>query len=1043
MKKSILSFLALTMFILPVSCSSRSNNSQQESKRLSFSKSEYEIHSGERINVVEQYSGITYSFAGSVPNNVKVDANTGVITFNDTVPNYTQVLLIANYQTYQSDPAIVTLLQDKVTTTLYFHTPIRNIIDGDYILASSVNNTAITFSLKETVRGVSIDSMSGRVSYNSAAVEGNKFTVVATSADQRIEEEYFVTKENLAISTTKKQAIEINSDVPATYVLDFSNTPVGTNKEVLAVMNGSKPANDDEYEFNPDNSVLLIKPSFLKTFSTGSNKLKIITPRNIITVELIMVTKFIKNAIDLQSINSTREALSGYYILENDIDLTDYLSLGGQGYNDNRGWNQIGIYHDLEPEPDRDSFKGTFDGNGHIISGFFEDRADDLAHNEGLFGYVNNQATIMNVGFVGAKKVTKGRNYIGGFVGFNEGIIRNCWVDVNISNTHEDKIFHSIGAFAGASTGVIENCYSLGLATGDTFVGAFVGKSFGEIKNCYALNPNNSDFYGDKNGGTVENCKVFASAEEMKKADYSSFDTNIWTIEDDQYPTLKNNYNLNFINGIEIANKENRVYRSEGLTIETIIHPNSLQDEYINSVQYSINDIESTGIIQNGNNFDVSNALVDDFVVTASIKTSYGTLATSKSFVIDVEPETIEFVDDLPKYVEPGKQYRINVNISPVDANKDLKWEILKESGANANNFAFFKDNILTIKEEIMNYRSKVSEPTFVIRCTTINGLSIEKTLTLKRIKYLSDKYCNTIESDGITQGVLNFYKDSNESHAVFTLPEIADIGNMKVFMFSKQISFSRSGHDVKIPLSYIKDIPNRQVTFTFRCGSGDGQTIYRGYACYIDHDCYTINDVAGSYIPLYSDEDFYAYFRMTLNDEHLEKYDNYDKTFVLMNDIDFNGATDLVAIGYKSSESPEAKPFSGKFYGFGHTIKNGTFHYSERYLFKGPNTDPAKQNRDPNTNRVGFFGYFSGQIYNVKFENMTSLSYNYGGCFAGEVLSGGYLEDVVFIRCVTHSTYTETDFTIDDLVQGRIAARSAGTFIGVTFNGTAVGLIG
>lgn len=1053
MKKRLFSFLILPLLATPISCGSSSSGGEQKSySRLHFERSEYQIHSGERINVQENYGGIIYSLVGDIPDNVYINHNTGVITFDESVTNNTQVLLVANYNDSQSDPVIVTLLQNSVTTSLTFHTPIKNIINGDYILVSSSNNTAIKYSLKHDVLGVSIDSMTGRISYNSAAVEGSKFVVVATSAGVSLEEEYNVAVEHLAISATEKQAIEDGSNIPATYVLDFSDTPSEIEESVLAVMNDNKAAREDEYTYNSSTHVLVIKPSFIETFKSGSNRLKIITPRNIITTELIRVTKFIRNAHDLQSINDNRESLAGYYILENDIDLTDYLALGGEGYNDCRGWNQIGIYHDLEVDPERDSFTGTFDGNGHVISGFFEDRADDLAHNEGLFGYVTNQATIMNTGFVGSSKLTKGRNFIGGFVGFNEGIIKNCWVDVNISNAHEDKIFHDVGAFAGANTGTIESCYSLGNSLGDNNVGAFVGKNFGEITNCFAINNAGDPFVAEYKEGNINNCKVFTSFNDMKgdaSFDYvSSFNNKYWDIHDDKFPTLKSNYEIDYVNGLEIANKNTDLYLGEELVVDVTIHPNDKQEEYLPSVIYTVENIESTGITQNGNKFDTSNAIVDSFIVTASIETSLGNFASSKEFKISVEPETIDIVDDLPTYVEPGKQYRINVNITPNNAVNDLTWEVLQyETDTKAYKYidAFFTGNVLTLKESIMNYHTKDENPTFAIRCTSKNGVVATKTLTLKRIKYLSDKYCKTSAADGITQRCLNFYKNSSETYAEFVLPDTADMGQLHAYKFSKEISVVKSGHKVRVPIELIKAIPNRQVTFTFRCGFGNSEVIYRGYACYIDHNRYIEIDVPTQYIPLYSAQDFYNYFRLTLDDTDVSKYANYDKTYVLMNDIDFDGAENLVSIGYQASKYEEAKAFSGKIYGFGHTIKNASFHWSERYYFEGPyqapNEDKAK--RDPNTNRVGFFGYFSGEIYDVVFDNITCLSYNYGGAFAGEILTGGYLEDVVFIHSNTRSTYTECDFTIDDLVQGRIAAKSAGTFVGVSYNGTAVGLIG
>ncbi len=1033
---------------LAISCISCSH--PQESlaiSRLHFAQSEYQIHSGERVTVKEEYSDITYAFAGDIPANTYVESSTGKITFDENTPNYSQVLLVAYYKDIQSNPAVVTLLQNEVTTELYFHTPIKNIIDGDYILVTSTNNTAITYSLKNYVTGVSIDSMTGRVSYTSAAKEGTTFTVVASSANKSIEEDYYVTVENLAVSTTKRQTIEIGSSIPATYILDFSDTPSGTEESVLYVMNGDKRAEDSEFTYNKTTHALVVSPSFLSTFKTGENKIKFITTRNIITTELVMVTKFIRTPQDLQSINKNRGTLAGYYVMENDIDLTDYLSKGGEGYNDNRGWNQIGIYHDLEADPTRDSFTGTFDGNGYTISGYFENRADDLAHNEGLFGYVTNQALIKNVGFVGNGK-TQGRNFIGGFVGFNEGIIRNCWSNVTISNKHEDKIFHSVGAFAGANTGLIDSCYTLGEPTGDTFVGAFVGKNYGEITNCVSLNKGGAPFFGTQIEGSCEECLVYDNEATMNAYDYAShFDTSAWDFYEGSLPTLKHNTDVNCVNGLEITNKESEVYYGDKVKVDVAIYPAGLASQYRDDVTYTVENIASTGIVQNGNEFDTTNATVDKFIVTASLHTEYGDYAASIEFHINLEVESIELVDDLPTYVEPGKQYRFNVNVTPSDADPDMTWEVLGgKYGAAA--YSFFRGNVLTLKEEIMNYHSKEEAPTFEVQGTSRNGLTITKTLTLKRIHYLGYKGTSgTDQSEQTTQGCINFYQDtllteSNKQYIEFLMPSSFDFGSYKVYRYSKQISATRSGRTIRVPISNILDMPDRQITFTFRCGGGNSEKIYRGYACYISHNRYTISDVPTNYITLSSADDFYQYFRLKLTDNHPEKYANYDKTYVLTNDIDFDNATDLVSIGYDSESHPEAVAFSGKIYGFGHKIMNATFHYGERYYFEGP-TDPAKANRDPNTNNVGFFGFFKGQIYDVVFDNINSRSYNYGGCFAGRILSGGLLENVIFINSKTYSTYTECDYTIDDLVQGRIAARSAGTFIGVTYNGTGVGLIG
>ena len=1037
----------LSLLFIPIASliiSGCNNSADQDA--FSFEKSEYQIHSGEKVTVKQNLKNVQYYFVGEVPVNTTLNQFDGTITFTSETPNYSQVLLGASHEEKEASPVVVTLLQNNVTTELNFITPIKNITDGDYILVTSSNNTAIKYTLENDVLGVSIDSMSGRVSYTSAAVEGSAFVVVVSSADKIAKETYYVAKEHLVNSLTPSQAIEVNSNADVAYVLDFSDVPAGTEENVIGIYMDKKAAGASDYIYDTNTHTLVVKAAYLKTLPIGENNIKIITSRNIITVKAVVATKFIRNAVDLQSINANREALAGYYILENDIDLTDYLAFGGQGYNDARGWNQIGIYHDLENDPERDSFTGTFDGNGYTISGYFEERADDLAHNEGLFGYVTKQGVVKNTGFKsalkedGKKRVTQGRNFIGGFVGFNEGTIKNCWVDVDISNKHEEKIFHSVGAFVGGNTGIIDSCYTLGTPSGDNLVGAFVGKQYGEITNCYSLNETNNPFFGIQVEGSCENIQMFSTLGDMKQFDFSAhFDNEAWEFQNGSLPTLKHSTDIKYANGVEIMNKQKDLYRGESFDINVNVYPTSKQDQYIDNVTYSLLP-ENSGVTLNGTHVDTVNAIINDFTIVANIESEAGAYSDAKSFHIYDNINSIEIVDDLPAFVEPGKQYAINVNVDPVGADPELTWEITNEGRGKAARFAFFTGNILTIKEDIMNYDTKNENPVFTIVGTSKNGLTVSKELTLKRIHYLGSTYTASGMDENITEAVQVLYQDSNAEFIEFTLPNSADIASMSVYRFSAQIyDYQRSGHTIRIPKKYISEMPNTQMTFTFRCGSGNSLVIYRGYGCYIDHARYTLETIAErSYITLGSAQDFYDNFRLVLTDTHEEKYLNYNKTFVLTNDIDFENAIDLVGIGYESSSRPTAKPFSGKIYGFGHVIKNATFHYSERYYFEGPNDS----RHDPNTYNIGFFGYFSGSIYDVVFMNINSVAYNYGGCFAGRIIAGGYLENVTFIGCKTESA-NEVDYTIDDVVQGRIAAFSAGTFVGVTYNGTAVGLIG
>lgn len=71
------------------------------------------------------------------------------------------------------------------------------------------------------------------------------------------------------------------------------------------------------------------------------------------------------------------------------------------------------------------SFCGSFDGDGHTISGIDIDIDDN--NYAGIFGYIESEASISNVTLINAS--ISGNEYIGGIVGDNEGgSISNCLV---------------------------------------------------------------------------------------------------------------------------------------------------------------------------------------------------------------------------------------------------------------------------------------------------------------------------------------------------------------------------------------------------------------------------------------------------------------------------------------------------------------------------------------------------------------------------------------------------------------------------------------
>ncbi len=167
------------------------------------------------------------------------------------------------------------------------------------------------------------------------------------------------------------------------------------------------------------------------------------------------------------------------------------------GYNENN-FNMIGYYIGQTALP----FKGTFDGNEHVVKNFHRDYDANDGWYVGLFGYVSDSnAEIKNVGLFRPtiNKFDFLEPYIGCLVGYLEsGIIENCFAqDVNVFG--EDVV----GGLVGLSDGVIEDCWVTGTVSGKYDVGGLIGKNDnkGIVKNCYSEGDVIS--FGTASGGLV------------------------------------------------------------------------------------------------------------------------------------------------------------------------------------------------------------------------------------------------------------------------------------------------------------------------------------------------------------------------------------------------------------------------------------------------------------------------------------------------------------------------------------------------------------
>ena len=157
-------------------------------------------------------------------------------------------------------------------------------------------------------------------------------------------------------------------------------------------------------------------------------------------------------------------------------------------------WTPIGTTSQL--------YTGTFDGNGKKITGLTIDNA--LKNYVGLFGYVGSGGTVQNVGLEGG--TIKGKDYVGGVAGYNNGEVSNCYNTGAVSGRID------VGGVSGYNNGEVSNCYNTGDVTGNNCVGGVAGYNNDEVSNCYntgAVRSESGDYVGGVagwNSGEVSNC---------------------------------------------------------------------------------------------------------------------------------------------------------------------------------------------------------------------------------------------------------------------------------------------------------------------------------------------------------------------------------------------------------------------------------------------------------------------------------------------------------------------------------------------------------
>ena len=196
-------------------------------------------------------------------------------------------------------------------------------------------------------------------------------------------------------------------------------------------------------------------------------------------------------------VNAGNDTTGMTFVLGADIDLSSISN-----------WTPIGDYSTNTSY----QFKGTFDGNGHVIKNLTID--NETKDYQGLFGYVY-YGEITNVGVQGG--IVKGKGQVGGLVGYTYHTdIINSYSTCDLTGNGGD-VGGLVGKFSNG--GGITNCYATGSVIGNGgYIGGLVGHIFSSsptITNSYATGTVTGTgstscrvggLVGYNKGGMIQNC---------------------------------------------------------------------------------------------------------------------------------------------------------------------------------------------------------------------------------------------------------------------------------------------------------------------------------------------------------------------------------------------------------------------------------------------------------------------------------------------------------------------------------------------------------
>lgn len=247
-------------------------------------------------------------------------------------------------------------------------------------------------------------------------------------------------------------------------------TGLESEKKYWVAVNASFNNNSPVSQFSEWKKVRMKEGAIAKDFASGAGTEKIpfvIKTAGQLKLMSYLVNKSNDNTIDTENgieikMDPTIDYSRAYYELANDIDMSEVDD-----------WTPIGTGLDNEQiqMPDKNMFKGHFNGKGHTIQNFTINYSGDTPNaTYGLFGLTGPNSTISNLNMKGditivhtGTKEIENFIFAGGLVGYNyRTTISNCTFKGNIHASFTTDIYGTamVGGICGnMSGGTISSCF--------------------------------------------------------------------------------------------------------------------------------------------------------------------------------------------------------------------------------------------------------------------------------------------------------------------------------------------------------------------------------------------------------------------------------------------------------------------------------------------------------------------------------------------------------------------------------------------------------